>query len=237
MCARPTGARWPPGRTPFPEQRRPLPFRRRPPASRRSTAKTPTKENRRLQTKNPFPSHARKRGSIPGSRCRRSRWTAERTAAAAERTEAGPRLLRFPARDRGIFALPTPGSVMKCHVLVCQANWRKVGGGSPLERRSNRSTFLREPCVCAREGAGEASAAVWAGRAIEQRKDNDPGRRDFRNGRRPHRLSRFGERHAGPAVSETPCTFARLLSGPWEVFELPCLSWRGRIGKGGIRSL
>ena len=93
---------------------------------------------------------------------------------------------------------------MICHVLVCQANWRKVGGGSPLERRSNRSTFLREPCVCAREGAGEASAAVWAGRAIEQRKDNDPGRRDFRNGRRPHRLSRFGERHAGPAVSETP---------------------------------
>ena len=29
---------------------------------------------------------------------------------------------------------------------------------------------------------------------------------------------------ASPAVSENPCTFARLLSGPWEVFELPRMS-------------
>ena len=108
--------------------------------------------------------------------------------------------------------------------MVRQANWRKVGGGSPLERRSNRSTFLREPCVGIREGTGEASVAVWAGRAIEHRKVNDPGCRDFHDGRRQHCMSRFGERHAGPAVSETPCTFARLLPGPWEVSELPCLS-------------
>ena len=40
---------------------------------------------------------------------------------------------------------------------VRQANWQKVGGVSPLERRSNRTTFLREPCVGSREGAGEAS--------------------------------------------------------------------------------
>ena len=40
-----------------------------------------------------------------------------------------------------------------------QANWQKVGGASPPERRSNRTTFLREPCVGSREGAGEAS--VW----------------------------------------------------------------------------
>ena len=41
--------------------------------------------------------------------------------------------------------------------LVRQANWQKVGGASPPERRSNRTTFLREPCVGSREGAGEAS--------------------------------------------------------------------------------
>ena len=48
---------------------------------------------------------------------------------------------------------------------VRQANWQKVGGASPLERRSNRTTFLREPCVGSREGAGEASVAVRMGRA------------------------------------------------------------------------
>ncbi len=29
---------------------------------------------------------------------------------------------------------------------------------------------------------------------------------------------------ASPAVSENPCTFARLLLGPWEVFKLSRLS-------------
>ena len=47
----------------------------------------------------------------------------------------------------------------QCKVLVRQANWQKVGGASPPERRSNRTMFLREPCVGSREGAGEAS--VW----------------------------------------------------------------------------
>ena len=51
---------------------------------------------------------------------------------------------------------------------VRQANWQKVGGVSPLERRSNRTTFLREPCVGSREGAGEASVAVRMGRAKER---------------------------------------------------------------------
>ncbi len=44
--------------------------------------------------------------------------------------------------------------------MVRQANWRKVGGGSPPERRRNRSTFLREPCVGVRERTGEASVAI-----------------------------------------------------------------------------
>ena len=108
--------------------------------------------------------------------------------------------------------------------LVRQANWQKVGGASPPERRSNRTTFLREPCVGSREGAGEASVAAWTGRAIEHRKSDDPGCRGFQIGRRQYRRHRFGEMSASPAVSENPCTFARLLLGPWEVFKLPRLS-------------
>ena len=108
--------------------------------------------------------------------------------------------------------------------LVRQANWQKVGGASPPERRSNRTTFLREPCVGSREGAGEASVAAWMGRAIEHRKSDGPGCRGFQIGRRQYRRRRFGEMSASPAVSENPCTFARLLLGPWEVFKLPRLS-------------
>ena len=108
--------------------------------------------------------------------------------------------------------------------LVRQANWQKVGGASPPERRSNRTTFLREPCVGSREGAGEASVAAWMGRAIEHRKSDGPGCRGFQIGRRQYRRRRFGEMSASPAVSENPCTFARLLLGPWEVFKPPRLS-------------
>ena len=56
-----------------------------------------------------------------------------------------------------------------------QANWHMTEGGSPLERRSNRTTFLREPCDGTREGAGEASVAVRAGRAMERRKRTTSG--------------------------------------------------------------
>ena len=74
--------------------------------------------------------------------------------------------------------------------LVCQANWQKAGGESPLERRNNQTTFLREPCVGSREGADEASVAVRVGRAIEHRKSDGPGRRGFQSGRRQHRRHR-----------------------------------------------
>ena len=112
----------------------------------------------------------------------------------------------------------------ECADLVRQANWQKVGGASPPKRRSNQATFLREPCVGPREGAGEASVAVRMGRAIEHRKRIDPGCRGFQIGRRQHCRHRFGEMSADPAVSENPCTFARLVSGPWEVFRLPHMS-------------
>ena len=117
-----------------------------------------------------------------------------------------------------------PGGMRSCMDLVRQANWQKVGGASPPERRSNRTTFLREPCVGSREGAGEASVAAWMGKAIEHRKSDGPGCRGFQIGRRQYRRRRFGEMSASPAVSENPCTFARLLLGPWEVFKLPRLS-------------
>ena len=91
----------------------------------------------------------------------------------------------------------------------------------PRNEGVNQSTLLREPCVGSREGAGEASVAVRMDGAIEQRKDDDSGCRGFQIGRRQHHMHRYGEMHAGPAVSENPCTSARLLSGPWEVFQPP----------------
>ena len=65
--------------------------------------------------------------------------------------------------------------------LVYQANWQKAGGASPPERRSNQTTFLRKPCVGSREGAGEASAAVRMGRAMEHRKAMVRGAEAFRS--------------------------------------------------------
>ena len=50
--------------------------------------------------------------------------------------------------------------------VVRQANWHKIGGESPLKRKDEPSTFLREPCVGAREGVGEASVAVRMGRLL-----------------------------------------------------------------------
>ena len=71
----------------------------------------------------------------------------------------------LPPDPHGILRFPYMGEHQN---LVRQANWQKVGGVSPLERRSNRTTFLREPCVGSREGAGEASVAVRMGRAKER---------------------------------------------------------------------
>ena len=53
---------------------------------------------------------------------------------------------------------------------VRQANWRKAGGESPPERRSNQPRFLREPCVGPREGSGEASVAVHVGGLLSTEK-------------------------------------------------------------------
>ena len=80
--------------------------------------------NRPRDVENPRPDYVRStdwRPMAAGADGRHSlRRSTARTASTVPAPSAGfPRLLRFPARDRGIFALPTPGSVMKCHVLSC----------------------------------------------------------------------------------------------------------------------
>src|SRR6266576_3348636 len=60
----------------------------------------------------------------------------------------------------------------------------------------------REPCVGAREGAGEASVAVRAGRAIEPRNHRVRGADVVYENGRQHRQQRSRELLVGPARSE-----------------------------------
>lgn len=60
----------------------------------------------------------------------------------------------------------------------------------------------REPCVGAREGAGEASVAARAGRAIEPRNQGNRGADVVSMIGRQHRRQRFRELSADPARSE-----------------------------------
>ena len=82
-----------------------------------------------------------------------------------------------------------------------QANWQMIGGESPLERRSSRSTTHREPCAGVREGIGEASAAVragtgmsveremiWSAETIRRVEGNTDRTVMARSGRAPRRL-------------------------------------------------
>ena len=61
----------------------------------------------------------------------------------------------------------------------------------------------REPCAGAREGAGEASVAARAGRAIEPRNHRVRGADAVYESGRQHRQRRYRESLAGPARSET----------------------------------
>ena len=50
---------------------------------------------------------------------------------------------------------------------MCQANWYMTEGVSPLGRRSNRTTSLREPCADTREGQAKrrqrsVRAELWS---------------------------------------------------------------------------
>jgi hypothetical protein len=60
-----------------------------------------------------------------------------------------------------------------------------------------------EPCVGVREDVGEASVGAHVGRAIEPRKNLDPGCRRFQIGGRQHRRQRYSRVAVGPrAVGE-----------------------------------
>src|SRR5260370_42518146 len=61
----------------------------------------------------------------------------------------------------------------------------------------------REPCVGAREGAGEASVAARAGRAIEPRNHRVRGAGAVYGSGRQHRQRRYRESLAGHPRAET----------------------------------
>ena len=107
-------------------------------------------------------------------------------------------------------------------------------GGSPSGRRNNQTTFLREPCVGAREGAGEASAAVRAGRATERRKICHLESRDPVEGRRQHRAGRYGETQPGSTASKNSGTYVRHMSGPGRPSGRPGGSSPGPLRKGAM---
>src|SRR3954451_24192852 len=90
-----------------------------------------------------------------------------------------------------------------------------------------------EPCVIVREGGGEASVGVRAGRAIEPRNLLVWGADVVLQGGRQHRRRRFREPPADPAGSKNPCMYG--ISGR-QNREVPRSSARldggaGRAGK------
>ena len=89
-----------------------------------------------------------------------------------------------------------------------------------------------EPCVVVREGGGEASVGVRAGRAIEPRNLLVRGADAVLQGGRQHRWRRFREPSAVPAGSENLCM--RGISG-CENREVPRSSACGdeRAGRAG----
>ena len=74
---------------------------------------------------------------------------------------------------------------------------------SDIEDLANRDG--PEPCVVVREGGGEASVGVRAGRAIEPRNLLVRGADAVLQGGRQHRRRRFREPSADPAGSENLC--------------------------------
>ena len=91
----------------------------------------------------------------------------------------------------------------------------------------------REPCVGAREGAGEASVAARAGRAIEPRNHRVRGADAVYGSGRQHRQRRYRESPAGPARSETLRMYGTSMRENREVPRLarPADHRAGRSGK------
>ena len=90
----------------------------------------------------------------------------------------------------------------------------------------------REPCVGSREGAGEASVAARAGRAIEPRNPRVRGVDAVYGSGRQHRQRRYRESLGGPARSETLCMYGTSMRENREVPRSPVRPVTGRAAQG-----
>ena len=93
----------------------------------------------------------------------------------------------------------------------------------------------REPCVGAREGAGEASVAARAGRAIEPRNHRVRGADVVYENGRPHRQQRYRELLVGPARSENHGMYGTSMRENREVPRSPVGLIVGRAAQGRLR--
>ena len=88
-----------------------------------------------------------------------------------------------------------------------------------------------ESCVGIREGVGEALTGVQAGRVSSREKFIVRGADAVEKSGRQHGVVCYGERHLGPAWSETPRTSGCHLHGNREISWLAAGSLAVRIGK------
>ena len=90
----------------------------------------------------------------------------------------------------------------------------------------------REPCVGSREGAGEASVAARAGRAIEPRNPRVRGADAVYGSGRQHRQRRYRESLAGPARSENQGMYGTSMRENREIPRSPVRLVTGRAAQG-----
>lgn len=93
----------------------------------------------------------------------------------------------------------------------------------------------REPCVGAREGAGEASVAARAGQAIEPRNQRVRGADAVYGSGRQYCQWRYRESLAGPARSETLCMYGTSMRENREIPRSPVRLISGRAAQGRPR--
>ena len=93
----------------------------------------------------------------------------------------------------------------------------------------------REPCVGAREGAGEASVAARAGRAIEPRNHRVRGADAVYGSGRQHRQRRYRESLVGPVRSEILRMYGTSMRENREVPRSPVRPVTGRAAQGTPR--
>jgi hypothetical protein len=93
----------------------------------------------------------------------------------------------------------------------------------------------REPCVGAREGAGEASVAARAGQGIEPRNHRVRGADAVYGSGRQHRQRRYRESLTGPARSENQGMYGTSMRENREVPRSPVQLITGRAAQGTPR--